>query len=251
MDLEIKHIIQQLSKAFTVQDIMTRREEMVTAKTAKEAYNISSKPDFPYDIIPLVSTDGNITGYSKKGESEGQSLNVRNILSVETGLIALPYLFEKQDFFFILECNQLVGYVHFSDLNNNIMKIPLFVLFETLERKMWQLIRKRTQEDDIQRVIKDSKRVKTILREHREMIKDNTDIGFSCILLFGEILDLTISFKIIDLPKKDAELLKQFRNMVAHVKDDVLIEKKGDINKLTRLIDISEQIIKILENKYK
>lgn len=249
MDLETEHIIQQLSKAFTVKDIMKKREEMVTAKTAEEAYNISTKPDFPYDIIPLVSTDDNITGYSKKGESKGQSLYARNILSIETGLTDLPCLFEKHDFFFILEGNQIVGYVHFSDLNNNLIKIPLFVLYESLERKLWMMIRKRTREEDIQRVIKDYKRVDFIQREHKRMKEANTDIGFSCILHFSEILDLALDFGIIDIMQRDAELLKEFRNKVAHIKDEVMIETRQDIGRLVRLMAVSDKIIQELSDK--
>ncbi len=45
--------------------------------------------------------------------------------------------------------NRIAGYVHYSDLNNDAVKLPFFILFENVEHHLVERLRPLINEDNL------------------------------------------------------------------------------------------------------
>lgn len=113
-------------------DALTRASSRGTAQEL-----LTQHPEF--DIILLPAT-GIVTAYVRRDKPEVLTIGSADLMSDGTSLLELPQLLTKRDCFFVLSSNTIAGFVHFSDLNKSLMKIPFFVLFEAVERYLWPLV---------------------------------------------------------------------------------------------------------------
>ena len=149
---EIDHVLCQLATTFTVRDIMVEKKELVRASSQSDAQQLLTlHPEF--DIIPLPAT-GPITDYVRRDKQKLRKIDLIDLISDGTNLLDIPHLMGKRDFFFVLSSNIIIGFVHFSDLNKSLMKLPFFVLFEAIERYLWRLVSSRLNEEDLLKLVK-------------------------------------------------------------------------------------------------
>lgn len=234
MDTQVESILTQLSETFTVPDLMVKVADLTRASDQPEAQQLLSKhPEF--DIIPLPS-EGAITSYLHRNGTKIESISPKDLISDGTSLIDLPKLFTEREFFFVLSSNTISGFVHFSDLNKGLMKLPFFVLFEAVERNLWSVVAKRIAEEDLSEVL-DKQRIQTLKQRMKGARKKDVDLGWAGLLSFDEILKFSINYDIIRLSDIDRELLANFRNRVAH-SDRLLVEEQKDTHKLVRSREI-------------
>lgn len=147
MSDRVNNTLDQLSAAFTVRDIMTRYDDLQLVDDEAEAKRFfEEQKDYDYTAAPKT---GEITTYYKRGEPEGHPLRQEDLLSDGTGLLELLDLLARRDFFFVLSANKIRGFVHFSDLNDELVKLPLFVLLAALESHLWFRFRQGLTEADL------------------------------------------------------------------------------------------------------
>jgi hypothetical protein len=128
----VEETLKRLAIAFTVKDIMTPRAELVCAVGDIQARRVSdSHPD--YDVIP-IQQGGTLTGYFERKSRRTKSITPTDLIADGTSLLDLVEILEERQFSFVLSGRKIEGYVHFSDLNHQLVKLTFFVLLEALER---------------------------------------------------------------------------------------------------------------------
>ena len=239
MSIPIERVLAQLSKTFTVRDIMIDSDDLVRADNQSDAQQIlASHPEF--DIIPLPST-GPLMTYFRRDRSKINPIRFEDLISDGTSLVDLPDIMSERDFFFVLSSNVISGFIHFSDLNKGLMKLPLFVLFEAVERHIWPEVAAKLNNSDLPKVL-DEKRVE-VLRHHIDRTrKKDVDVGWTGLLSFDEILRFAKFYSLVDLSNNDRALLANIRNRVAHT-DRLLVAQRQDTQKLIRARNLCLQLL--------
>jgi hypothetical protein len=111
--------LNRLAIAFTVRDIMTANVDLVCAVGDAEAGRVSDdNPDF--DVIP-VRQDGNLIGYFERRSRNAKRITPSDLISDGTSLLDLVEILEDRQFSFVLSRQRIEGYVHFSDLNHQLV----------------------------------------------------------------------------------------------------------------------------------
>jgi len=230
----IEIIVNQLALAFTIKDIMIPESDLVRANEINEAQKLL-ETYLEFDIIPLPLA-GKIAGYYRRDTGDVISLTPADLISDGASLINLPDLLVERDFYFVLSSNKIKGFLHFSDLNNSMMKLPLFALYEALERHLWLKIENQIKEEDLSKIL-DPNRVMKINDNKNRMKKRDVDLGWSGLFSFDEIIRLAVFYNRANISEKDRQILANFRNRVAHT-DKFLIAKHKDMRKLTRVKEL-------------
>jgi hypothetical protein len=218
---------------------MVASSDLVRASSKTDAQEMLIKHS-EFNIIPLPAT-GPIIQYMRRDEQEIKKISSLDLISDGTSLLELSRLMSKRDFFFVLSSNTIAGFVHFSDLNKSLMKIPFFILFEAVERHIWPLVSSKLDESDLSKVM-DEQRAETLKKRKMKAQKEDVDVGWSGLLYFNEILALAIHYGIIQISTSDREVLANMRNRVVHT-DKLLVEVHGDITRLVKTHELCQKIL--------
>lgn len=232
----ISNTLNRLATIFNVEDIMIPLSEMVVAGNIEEAQEQQQlHPEF--DIIPIVN-NRKLEGYIHKFSNRYHHLATEDLISKGTSIFKLINILTKRDFSFVLSENIIVGYVHYSDLNNQLVKIPLYVLFEALESDIIQTIGDKIDEGVIKKVIpnKAENHIKNIERRR----KNNVDVSLANFLYLSEYLKIASYLGHYHLTDNEIIKINKYRNRVDHA-DHALIGKRTDI------IEINEVRLLCLE----
>jgi hypothetical protein len=128
----IEETLKRLAVAFTVKDIMTPRTGLVCAVNNTEVARMSDdNPDF--DVIP-IQQKGRLTGYFERKSRKTRRITPTYLIADGTSLLDLVEILEDRHFSFVLSGQKIEGYVHFSDLNHQLVKLTFYVLLEAVER---------------------------------------------------------------------------------------------------------------------
>ncbi|MFA4830045.1 MAG: hypothetical protein WC855_12670 [Thermodesulfovibrionales bacterium] len=228
----------KLEHIISVQDIMTQEKALKRADTIENATHLFKK----YDVVPYPKA-GKIQGFFRRTIEELIYLRPENLISDSTSLLDLPQLLEQDSFRFVISANEIAGYVHYSDLNDPPMKIPLFVLFQEMEKSLWDRIKGRITEDIIHEVFKDQAKKYVKKRDKARRSNVNVDTGWTGVFCLPDILRLARHFKEIELSDDKIELLQTIRNNIAHA-DKNLINGHADIRQLVEAIHLCEAVSK-------
>ncbi|MDP9474174.1 MAG: hypothetical protein M3R38_00460 [Actinomycetota bacterium] len=237
---KVSDTLRQLGTSFTVRDIMVPLEDLVLIDSESEAQCFFDKyEDFDYTAS---RTRGQITTYYKRGEPEGFDLGQEDLLSDGTSLLDLLDLMVGREFFFVLSANRVCGFVHFSDLNHELVKLPLFVLLAAVESHLWLHVKEGLTEDDVEYLM-DPDRFHEVVRRRKEAREGNVDRGWEGLLYFREILELARNHGLIETPATDQELLNDTRNRVAH-HNRLLVERHEDVRELARIRNLCQELMR-------
>ena len=140
-------MIERFSELITAEGIMTEIGKLKRAGDLKNASHLFNQ----YDVVPYPKK-GPITGYYHLKSRDLIEIEIKNLISRGTNIIELIKILKEKQFCFVLSGTEINGYIHFSDLNKSIMKIPLFVLFQTAERRLWNKFKNKISEDDLKKV---------------------------------------------------------------------------------------------------
>ena len=217
--------LSQLSRAFSVQDILTETEQLKRADTLGNAEPLFHE----YDVVPYPRK-GLIQGFFKRGSGQLHNIEPRYIVSEGTSLFDLPQLFCENLFYFVISGNRLIGYVHYSDLNKPVVKIPFFAMFQAVERRLWDNFKHKISEDVLRKVFEPNE-VDAFIRRKRRAERDNVDLGWVGVFSFPYILRLARFYGLTDMSDEDMKLLKEVRNKVAH-SDHYLVKDEKDVQVL-------------------
>ena len=231
-------IINMLNNDFTVDKIMVPLEHLILADT-KEKCIEQARQHEDLDIIPFVQK-GSITGYWDKHQNRIVPLSPRHITTSSTNIFDLIDVFTAQQFFFVMSGTEIVGYVHRVDLNNDLIKIPFYILLQSLESFLLQNMQLELKDISL---LKNKERVSSITSKHLE--KQKRDINLESVqgLYLSEILEISIKKGMINLPLPMKHDLEDFRNRVSHA-DRSLLNNLDEIPRLKQMKDFCISVIK-------
>jgi sulfur transfer complex TusBCD TusB component (DsrH family) len=228
-----------VARAITVADVMTPAAELQRAATGTDARSLLSK----FDVVPYPAL-GEIRGYFHKGRRQYRALTQSDLVSDSTSLLSLPLLLARRKFFFVLSQDAITGYVHYSDLNRTVSKLPFYALFEDLEARLWDRINSETKSADVEAVF-GPKHAKRLLDEKRKREKADTDIGWTGLLSFADILRLAKHHGLIALTATEQSTLVSKRNAVAHP-DHPLVAHYLEVKQLLNVRDLCVRLVSAL-----
>jgi hypothetical protein len=239
MRRDTEQTLVQLAETFKVRDIMVAQADLKRANDLDEAARLLDQyPD--YDHIPLPAT-GPIGAYVARDDREFHRIQSSDLISDGASLLDLPELLCDRAFFFVLASNQIQGFVHFSDLNNSLVKLPLFALFEAIERHLSpRLVEAAPSDETLLDIIKDKRMSEIEQKRARASARraNRTSLDY---LYFDEMLRLSQRLTLIELKSEDRQLLSEFRNYVAH--GNPLIEEHRDVRRLVKVHNVALQLL--------
>lgn len=239
MNQSIDRVLQQLAATFTARDIMVETGALARAPSKGAARELLAQhPE--YDYIPLPAT-GQVAGYLRRDKPELTTIGPHDLICDGTSLLELPQLLTKREFFFVLSSNTIAGFVHFSDLNKSVMKIPFFVLFEAVERYLWPLVSRRLNEADLIKIV-GNQRAADLKEDKAKAQKKDVDVGWTGLLSFNEIVGCAVFYEIIRMSSANREILADIRNRVAH-SDKLLVTAHKDTALLVKTRELCQRIL--------
>jgi hypothetical protein len=237
---KVSETLRQLGKSFTVRDIMIPYEDFVLIEDESEANRFFDEYD-DFDYTASL-TRGEITTYYKRGVPGSFELSQEDLLSDGTSLLELLNLMVSRDFFFVLSANRICGFVHFSDLNHQLVKLPLFVLLAAVESHLWPQVREGLTEADVEMVMSPERFDEVRCRLRRAKERD-VNIGWEGLLYFGEILELASNFGLIGMSADNRNRLHSWRNRIAH-HNRLLVENHDDVRELASIRNLCEKVMR-------
>jgi hypothetical protein len=168
----VEGALTQLGAAFAVRDIMISHEDLQLVDDKVEVGRFFEKyENYDYTASPRT---GRITTYYRRGDPQEYPLRQEDLLSDGTGLLDLLDLLARRDFYFVLSANRLCGFVHFSDLNNEMVKLALFMLLAAVERPLWRKVSEGFTEEELRSVLV-PERFDEVLRRLEEAREERAD----------------------------------------------------------------------------
>jgi len=223
----LEQTLQRLGLSFTVRDIMVPEERLVSASANAEAPGISEQyPDF--NIIPILD-EGLLVAFYERDKKASRPITVQDLVGSDTSIMDLVEILCGREFCFALRGNKIAGYVHFSDLNNPLVKLTFYVVFEAFERDLLAAIHPVT-EQEIQEVL-GPHRLSRIKREVEKAQTNQANLSFENFLFLPEILRIAVAKHILSLDEGRLQIVRIFRNRVSHAGSS-LIQKHGDVRTL-------------------
>jgi len=228
---DIAQTLERLARTFTVRDIMVTETQLVWADSPSQAIQLLSKhPSF--DVIPIKQS-GEFINYLQRNSGSHSTIQLEDMISDSTPILELPGIFLHKDFYFVLSGKRIEGYIHFSDLNSQLVKIPYFVLLEAVESRIVEKIDCRIEESDLDTVL--PRRSNSLKNKMKNLAEENADRGYINFMSFREMLKFALYYNVLKLPDEDISCVADIRNRVDHA-DRPLIKTKKDTIKLAHYV---------------
>jgi hypothetical protein len=229
--------LNRLAIAFTVRDIMTPCEELVCAADDTQAGKVSdNNPDF--DVIP-IQQDGTLIGYFERKSGRTTRITPSDLISDGTNLLDLVDILEVRQFSFVLSRHKIEGYVHYSDLNHQLMKLTYYVILQALERMALNSIQGRNDRESLQRDL-DPLRFNQIDEAYKRAGHAARDLV--SYLNLSDILRLAAKTGPICVEDRLIKAMKEVRDGAAHVLEN-LVSSYDDV---TRLANVKRECLRVL-----
>lgn len=236
----LEYTLERLALTFTARDIMVPKEKLVcTSDEASAQRLVEEKPDF--DVIP-IEQNGRISAYLERGFKRSKPIRLQDITSDATNILDLLDILQEQKFAFILANRCIAGYVHFSDMNNHIVKLPFFVILEALERRLVEEVGPLINEGNLE-VVLDPQRAEKVKDKMRRMKENRADLGWVNVLSFNEVVRFACHFEKVALEPQQVEVISKVRNLVCHA-DRPLVEAHRDVRRLAEAKKICISVLK-------
>jgi len=224
-------LIAMLARDFTVARIMIPLEHLVIVSSVDECVLVSER-HIDLDVFPFIQK-GAITGYWERGKAKIFPLTPKCIVTNSTTIFDLIDLLQKRHFYFVMEGSRIIGYVHRTDLNNDLLKIPFYILLQSLEASL--LTRLDLKFSDLS-LLQNKTRAQFLASMHNERKSKDIHLGSIQGLYLSEILEISIQRGVVEVPGKLKHLLEEFRNRVSHA-DKSLFQDSNDMVKLKEVKD--------------
>lgn len=227
---ELNETLSRLSTTFVVRDIMVDAQDLLCAESVDSALQFLVKyPDF--DVVPLRQSD-TLVGYLERGEEKLQHIQVADLLSDTTSILDLIEVLKERTHIFVLVRNRVAGYVHFSDLNKQVVKIPFFVLLEAVERHFVDQIEQLLTKEILKEVL-DPKRYDIVAQKMENMKNNRSNLGWVSLLYFKEILLCAKHLGKLHIRVSKIDTISKVRNLVCHVSTEELVESHEHVRRLS------------------
>ena len=144
---------------------------------------------------------------------------------------------------FVVERHEVVGLIHFSDLNDPVVKLPYFVLLEGVERQTANSVNMLVQEELLPQLIRDPGRVTQIKNKMNTLTAGRANRDWVTLLSFREILEAACHFDKLPLKGSEIAALSDVRNRVDHAASKELVEKHSDVKGLKHVGRLCSSIL--------
>jgi hypothetical protein len=222
--------LKRLATTFTARDIMTPRSALICGNDEADAIKVSSE-HVDFDVIPIMP-GGKLTGYFERDSGRKGDIAVNDLISDGTSLIDLVNIFEHRKFSFVLSYQYVNGYVHYSDLNHQLVKLTFYVLLEALQKHALGSIGAKADDKQHLAVVLGGPRAKQIENYYKDAGRAGRSL--SNYLNISDILRLAIREGSIELDETIVGFMRDARNGAAHVREN-LVSCYPDVNKLAQV----------------
>lgn len=238
---ELSEAIQRVARRFHARDLMIPEGRIVTAADEEEAARRLEEYD-DFDVIP-ITRKGRFAAFLERKRPRPEPITIRHLIAAETPILELVESFCEHPFLFVVGRQEIVGLVHFSDLNDPIVKLPYFMLLEAVERQVSDSIRSLIDLESLQQLIPDKKRIEAIKSKMETLRAKKADRDWVTTLYLNEILRAALRFGKLSLEVSEIEALTAVRNCVAHAATSQLVEKHGDVRRLRNVERICSRLL--------
>lgn len=213
-----------LKRQYLVERVMIDRKRLTRATTEEEAKAYYGD----YDVVPFPKT-GIINGYFSKYHIGPNDIEKSVLIGGGTSILDLIELFSQRNFYFVLHANEVAGFIHYSDLNQPYVRIPLYGIMQIVETTSWNKINDLIDEKDIKDVV--TRSFDRLLSTKKKNERNNVGQGWIGVLNLPEILRLARLYRKNKLSDTEIEDIRLVRNKLAHPHGN-LVDKKEDISAL-------------------
>lgn len=207
----LEDTLSRLAVAFTVRDIMTPNAALVCATSEMGAGDVSDNHS-DYDVIP-IKKKATIVGYFERKSRKTNAITISNLISDGTSLADLVDILVERRFAFVLRRDKIEGYVHFSDLNHQLVKLTFYVLLESLERLALSSIQSRIDRESLKKDLSDM-RFEQIEKAYKKAGRAGRDLV--SFLSLKDILRLGAKAGAISVEEHFIRAMGNVRNRAAH-----------------------------------
>lgn len=240
MTKQVPDTLTRLAREFVVRDIMVPAADLLCAEDSADATDLlAANPDF--DVIP-IRNGGVLTAFLSRGATTPTAIGVHDLVSESTSILDTVDLLVRRPCLFVLVKSQVLGYVHFSDLNRSIVKLPFFVLLEAVERHLCDGLRSQINLPLLRATLSPS-RLSGVQSKLERLQRSSSNLHLVSLLYFSELLSCATRLKAIRPTPVEQEALSQIRNLVAHSSSGQLVEAHGQVARLSSARDLCYSIL--------
>jgi len=182
-------------------------------------------------VIP-IQRDGRLTDFYDRDAQSARAITAGDLIEAATGIGDLVDILSQRVFCFVLQREEIAGYVHFSDLNNPHVKLAFYAIFEAFERCLLSKL-PQVGESELAGVV-GPKRLKRINAEMQKARGNEANLGLENFLFLPELLRMARSRGELRLRDEQIKLVKIFRNRVS-LAGWMLIQDRTDLESLARV----------------
>jgi hypothetical protein len=225
---QIESTLESLALMFTARDIMVDVDNLVSAANEMDAHQLLQE-NKNLDMIP-IKTNGLLLSYLERNSSRAKKIRQTDTITELTRILDLVDVLKARRFCFVVN-RSILGLIHFSDLNNHLVKIPFFVILQAFEEHLFREIGPLVNNTNLPMALS-QERFATISRRMRELRKNRADLDWINLLNFEDIVKCASYFKKITLSHDELRSISNVRNRVAHA-DRPFISKHEDVRRLS------------------
>ncbi|MGH9739392.1 MAG: hypothetical protein ACRD4X_12535 [Candidatus Acidiferrales bacterium] len=225
----IEETLNRLAIAFAVKDIMTPRTGLVCALNGMQAARVSDdNPD--YDVIP-IQQGGILTGYFERKLRRARKITPADLIADGTSLLDLVEILEERQFSFVLSRQKIEGYVHYSDLNHQLVKLTFYVMLEALERTALNSIHSTSDRESLKKDLPEQ-RFEQIEKAYKRAGRAARDLlGY---LNLSDMLQLAAKRGHVSVEGRFIKAMKKVRDGAAHSTEN-LVSSYDDVKTLANV----------------
>jgi len=213
----IEETLNRLATAFTVKDIMTPCAALVCAPNNTQATRVSDdNPD--YDVIP-IRQEATLTGYFERKFGRASKIMPDDLVADGTSLLDLVDILEERQFSFVLTRQRIEGYVHFSDLNHQLVKLTFYVLLEAIERTALSSIQSNCDHEFLKKEL-GAERLGQIERAYKRAGRAARDLV--SYLNISDILRIAAKVSTVSVEGRFVKAIKKVRDGAAHSAENLV-----------------------------
>jgi len=224
--------LRRLASRFVARDIMKPTGELVSADSEDGArWRLEENPE--YDIIPIAG-NGKLLAFLERGQSRQRRIQIQHVIGAGTPISDVVDSLCDQRFVFVVGRHEVIGLVHFSELNDPVVKLPFFVLLEGVERRLADAIKGLVTDEVLPDLIQDQQRLDGIRGKMAKLRTNQADRDWVTLMYFREILEAAKYFRKLSLESEKIELLSVIRNRVGHAAAEEPVESHTDVQQLSQ-----------------
>jgi hypothetical protein len=238
---DLRETLRRLARSFVARDLMVPKEDLVCSEDERDAEQ-KLEANSNFDVIPIRRA-GTLVAFLERGQSQPRTIQVQHLIGSETPIVDLVDSFHDRSFLFVVGRQEIVGLVHFSDLNDPVVKLPYFALLEGVERQVADTVGPLVLRESLPQFIRDPKRVTQIVDKMDKLRANKADRDWVTILYFREILEAACYFGRLSLKVSEIEDLSAVRTLVAHAATKELVETHSDVQRLRNIGSLCSRIL--------